>query len=94
MYHYSITQVRGYIPVPLEDARFRKCVRLIIKAHFFIKGYPQQKKTRLYFRVIDDSVTGSDEIARALLLALFFFFELLFAETTVLINSADCLVGL
>ena len=28
-----------YIPVPLEDARFRKSERLIIKRHFFIKGH-------------------------------------------------------
>jgi hypothetical protein len=27
------------IPVPLEDARFRKSERFIIKAHFFIKGH-------------------------------------------------------
>ena len=28
-----------YIPAPLEDARFRKPERIIIKAHFFVKGY-------------------------------------------------------
>jgi len=32
------------IPVPLEDARFRKSERLIIKAHFFIKGHSLKKK--------------------------------------------------
>jgi len=29
----------GYIPALLEDARFRKSERIIIKAHFFIKGH-------------------------------------------------------
>jgi len=29
----------SYIPAPLEDARFRKSERFIIRAHFFIKGY-------------------------------------------------------
>ncbi|OUR85157.1 hypothetical protein A9Q75_00035 [Colwellia psychrerythraea] len=33
-----------YIPVLLEDARFRKSERFIIKAHFFIKGYSLKKK--------------------------------------------------
>jgi len=33
-----------YIPAPLEKARFRKSERLIIKAHFFIKGYSLKKK--------------------------------------------------
>ena len=32
------------IPVPLEDARFRKSERFIIKAHFFIKGYSLKNK--------------------------------------------------
>ena len=35
---------RVFIPAPLEDARFRKSERLIIKAHFFIKGYSLKKK--------------------------------------------------
>ncbi|HBY84793.1 MAG TPA: hypothetical protein DEO86_02875, partial [Colwellia sp.] len=34
----------GYIPAPLEDARFRKSERFIIKAHFFIKGHSLKKK--------------------------------------------------
>jgi hypothetical protein len=33
-----------FIPVPLEDARFRKSERFIIKAPFFIKGYSLKKK--------------------------------------------------
>jgi hypothetical protein len=28
-----------HIPAPLEYARFRKPERIIIKAHFFVKGY-------------------------------------------------------
>ena len=32
------------IPVPLENARFRKSERFIIKAHFFIKGHSLKKK--------------------------------------------------
>jgi len=32
------------IPVPLEDARFRKPERVIIKAHFFVKGHSLKKK--------------------------------------------------
>jgi hypothetical protein len=31
--------VHCFILIPLEDARFRKSERFIIKAHFFIKGY-------------------------------------------------------
>ena len=33
-----------YIPAPLEDARFRKPERIIIKAHFFVKGYSLKNK--------------------------------------------------
>jgi hypothetical protein len=32
-------QDKTTIPVPLEDARFRKSERFITKAPFFIKGY-------------------------------------------------------
>jgi len=32
------------IPIPLEDARFRKPERIIIKAHFFIEGYSLKNK--------------------------------------------------
>ena len=32
------------IPDPLEDARFRKTERLIIKAPFFIEGIPLKRK--------------------------------------------------
>jgi len=34
----------NYIPVPLEDARFRKIELFMIKAHFFIKGYSLKNK--------------------------------------------------
>ncbi|PKH85130.1 hypothetical protein CXF79_17725 [Colwellia sp. Bg11-28] len=33
-----------YIPAPLDDARFRKSDRFIIKAHFFINGHSLKKK--------------------------------------------------
>jgi hypothetical protein len=32
------------IPAPLEDARFRKTERIIIKAHFFVKGHSLKNK--------------------------------------------------
>ncbi|PKH86163.1 hypothetical protein CXF79_19155 [Colwellia sp. Bg11-28] len=32
------------MPSPLEDVRFRKSERFIIKAHFFIKGHSLKKK--------------------------------------------------
>jgi hypothetical protein len=34
----------AYIPAPLEDARFRKPERIIIKAYFFVKGYSLKNK--------------------------------------------------
>jgi len=34
----------GAIPAPLEDASFRKTERIIIKAHFFVKGYSLKNK--------------------------------------------------
>jgi len=40
----QVTITHNIIPVPLEDARFRKSERFIIKAHFFIKGYSLKKK--------------------------------------------------
>jgi len=33
----------GYIPVPLEDARFRKSERFIIKAHFLLRVVPLKR---------------------------------------------------
>jgi hypothetical protein len=39
-----------YIPIPLEDARFRKSEQVIIKADFFINGRSLKKK----FNVEDD----------------------------------------
>jgi hypothetical protein len=35
---------RRSIPAPLEDARFRKPERIIIKAHFFVKGHSLKNK--------------------------------------------------
>ena len=44
MVFHHIPKYGTFIPIPLEDARFRKSERLIIKAHFFIKGYSLKKK--------------------------------------------------
>jgi hypothetical protein len=38
------TSICTYIPAPLEDARFRKPERIIIKAHFFVKGHSLKNK--------------------------------------------------
>jgi hypothetical protein len=35
----------AYIPDPLEDDRFRKSERIIIKAHFFVKGHSLKNKS-------------------------------------------------
>ncbi|OUR77621.1 hypothetical protein A9Q75_14795 [Colwellia psychrerythraea] len=40
----KLKAICSYIPVPLEDARFRKSERFIIKANFFIKGHSLKKK--------------------------------------------------
>jgi hypothetical protein len=37
-------QLDAIIPAPLENARFRKSERFIIKIHFFIKGYSLKNK--------------------------------------------------
>jgi len=44
--------VYAYIPDPLEDARFRKSERFIIKAYFFIKGYSLKNKYNVEYDLL------------------------------------------
>ena len=48
-HHHRITKP---IPAPLEYARFKKSEQLIIKAHFFIKGYSLKKKSNAEYDLL------------------------------------------
>ena len=43
IFRFEYTVQRLYIPVPLEDARFRKLERFIIKAHFLSRVVPLKR---------------------------------------------------
>jgi hypothetical protein len=58
-----------YIPDPLEDARFRKSERFIIKAYFFIKGFSLKKKCNAeYYLLSLPQRTGLETLYAALLI--------------------------
>ncbi|PKH88206.1 hypothetical protein CXF79_15630 [Colwellia sp. Bg11-28] len=60
----------NYIPAPLEDARFRKSERFIIKAHFFIKGQSLKKKCNAeYYLLSLPQGAGLETLNAALLIS-------------------------
>ena len=64
-----LARIKRLIPVPLEDASFRKSERFIIKAHFFIKGHSLKKKCNEEYDLVSlPQRAGLETLCTALLI--------------------------
>ncbi len=50
----------GDIPAQLEDARFRKLVQIIIKTHFYVKGYSLKNKCNDGYMTVIRNLAGQN----------------------------------
>ncbi|HCH69507.1 MAG TPA: hypothetical protein DE042_03225 [Colwellia sp.] len=68
--HFCLDLITSFIPAPLEDVRFRKSERFIIKAHFFIKGHPLKKKCNTEYDLLSlPQRAGLETLYAALLIS-------------------------